>query len=338
MPRRVVPRFVLSLAGAIAMLVALEAGLRLAGFRFRLFPETIEFGFPSPAEMASDFLPDRHLLWVKPDYAERVRAAMEQRPDLVLMGCSCTDWGRYDEVFERLQRERRDGHAMSYANLAVAGWSSYQGLQQMKSDVVAIRPRLVTIFYGWNDHWMGFGVDDRTAATMGDSLLFELSDLRIVQLLMKARLATVDADGASACDHSEGVCARPLRVAPEDFRHNLEEMVRIARLHGITPVLLTAPTSHRQGKEPPYLRRRWIRVLDDLVPLHRKYVQIVRDVAATQNVALCDLAAGVEDMPLEERIRMFRIDGIHFTSAGDEKVAELLYQCFETQHLFDRAP
>jgi hypothetical protein len=42
--------------------------------------------------------------------------------------------------------------------LAVGGWASEQGLRQFRRDVLPLHPRVVmTIYYGWNDHWIAFG-------------------------------------------------------------------------------------------------------------------------------------------------------------------------------------
>ena len=119
-------------------------------------------------------------------------------------------------------------------------------------------------------------------------------------------------------------------MAPEDFRSNLREMARLVREAGAVPVLLTAPTSHERGHEPEHLRERFVPDLAQLVPLHRQYVEIVREVAEESEVVLCDLAAHFDSLSREERNRLFSVDGIHPTPEGDARIAELLEDCFES--------
>ena len=99
-------------------------------------------------------------------------------------------------------------------------------------------------------------------------------------------------------------------------------------------MLLTAPSSHEPGREPDFLAGRFLRRAEDLVPLHQEYVAIVREVAATHDVVLCDLARGFEALPTEQLSDpLLRDDGIHPTPAGDELIARLLYDCFESANL-----
>jgi lysophospholipase L1-like esterase len=134
----------------------------------------------------------------------------------------------------------------------------------------------------------------------------------------------------------QGADERPLRVAPDDFRNNLTAMVRIARENGITPILITAPSSHRSGQEPVYLQDRFIKQLDQLVPLHRQYTDIVRDVAREQNVLLLDLQTEFDALPYNTvRDDYMKSDGIHFRAAGSTAVAESLYRFIEQHHLLD---
>jgi hypothetical protein len=106
-------------------------------------------------------------------------------------------------------------------------------------------------------------------------------------------------------------------------------MAALARGAGSVPVLVTAPTSHRPGAEPAQLSPRWIEDLSRLVPLHRRYVEIVREVAASEGAVLCDLAARFDALDAAERARDFAADGIHLSLAGDQRAAAWLQDCFE---------
>ncbi|HXK23059.1 MAG TPA: GDSL-type esterase/lipase family protein [Myxococcota bacterium] len=303
---------------AIALLVG-EVGLRVAGFSFAPTLDSVEFGWPNIEVRRARYASDPDLFWVPRDYAERLGSFEGARPDLVFLGDSCTEWGRWPRLLLASLDRDRAGEPLRAAVLGTAGWSSHQGLAQLRRDVVPLRPRALTLWFGWNDHWRGMGVDDASVSEISRQRPAWLAGLRWEQLWLKTRLAWRA--------HQAGVS--PERVPPDAFRRNLEEMVRLARGADGVPALVTAPTSHRPGAEPPQLSPRWIEDLSRLVPLHRQYVEIVREVAARENAVLCDLAARFDGLSDDERDRSFAADGIHFTLAGDRRAAAWLRECFE---------
>lgn len=318
-----------AVAGTVLSLLLAEIGLRAVGFSYPLYPEKIEFGWPTPEQIESYLRAERELFWVSKDYFRDLDIARRTRPSVVFMGCSCTQWGRYDEILARMVPRAFPQRELSYANLGVAGWTTHQGLLQLKRDVLGIKPKVVTIFYGWNDHWIGFGVEDKGVTKLNSSsILFRIrTESRLAQLVTKSFIGAFKLKGQEP----------PVRVSAADFKGNLTEMVRLSRENGIIPVLLTAPSSHEKGSEPEYLTRRHLRNLDDLIPLHQQYVSIVREVAKAENVILCDLAAAFEKLPREDvRSRYFLEDGIHLRPEGSVKLAELLFRCFEQAELFDK--
>ena len=113
-------------------------------------------------------------------------------------------------------------------------------------------------------------------------------------------------------------------------------MVRLARRHGIVPVLMTAPSAHTRGDEPTYLAKGFLKDLSNLVPVHQQYVTIVRQVAKEKGVALVDLAANYAALPIEDvKQKYFWKDGIHVSPEGDKKTAEFMYRAFETNGVLD---
>ena len=324
--------FVVIFSTAFAVILG-EITLRLIGFEFALYPTKVQFGWPDPVTLRNLYHFDSELLWVPKDYSTRVANWKGKRPTVVFMGDSNTEFGRYDEFLKSIIYEQNPNSAFTFANVGVAGWSSYQGLQQLKRDVLPMRPRFVTIYYGWNDHWTSFGIEDKDIGKFNlehPTLLLEVfSNVRVVQLFNKAIF--VFKRSTTKQDEQE-----PKRVSPADFNSNLFQMVQIARDNGIIPVLLTAPSSHKKGEEPGYLAERWLNDLNELVPLHKKYVQAVRDISAKEDVPLIDLFAEFERLPQEDIIEFFQKDGIHLTSEGNRKIAEFIYDYFVRNDLHNR--
>lgn len=285
-----------------------ELSLRAAGFEFHLHP-AVEFGWPDPATLDERYEDDPDLFWVPRNYAEALVGARMSRPAVVFMGDSVTEFGTYPQATLRRLGEQHPElkHGIS---VGVGGWSSEQGLAQLQRDVLPLRPIVITIYYGWNDHWVALGPPDpvlRGVTSFADGL-------RLGQLVKKARMALLTDP------------ERPNRVSRDRYRRNLETMARLGEEAGAEVVLITAPSNHEPGREPEYLGRRHLRDLDDLVPLHQSYVQATREAARATAATLCDVAARFDADPQGAR-EYFGPDGIHLSEDGDEQLAELLADC-----------
>ena len=88
------------------------------------------------------FQPDRDLIWVPKDYPQKIDTWIDKHPFIVFMGCSCTELGTYDRCLKSLVDQNHPTNVFQYVNMGVSGWSSYQGLQQLKRDVPRIRPQI----------------------------------------------------------------------------------------------------------------------------------------------------------------------------------------------------
>jgi len=306
---------VVVLSAAAGCLTA-EAGLRLLHFRFDTYP-SVQFGWPEPTVIANEYRPDYDLFWVPRDYDQVLADARTRHPAVVFMGDSCTQFGTYPS--RTLRRLASDGFELSTGvKVGVGGWSTEQGLAQLRRDVLPLRPRVITVYFGWNDHWVALGPPDREARP--SRLYYWMNEhSRLVQLVTKVRL------GLAA-----RTVNRPNRVPIDEYRENLEAMAGLARAAGIRLILVTAPSGHEPGHEPAYLALRHLRRLDDLIPLHRAYVAATRTAAQAAGVELCDAAAAFTKLP-EPAPRYFTHDGIHFNPAGNQAMADILARCIESR-------
>ena len=343
--RRWVAKAGLALAGLLIGLVAAEVALRVAGFRYDLLPAGVQFGFPTPNVLESMFVADPEVFWVRKGWAQDLDAARRRGVDVAFMGDSCTQFADYDRRFVRIVADRGINPDLSILNAGVGGWSSRQGVRQMERDIAPLAPKVVTIYYGWNEHWIGFGAEDKELSEITESPIYRFRDLRIVQLFDKLAVASKSRARVerAAQDPANGRSSWPARVSEDDFRANLERMVDVARSHGVAPVLVTAPSTHELGKEPVQLLERHLTDLSMLVPLHQRYVEIVRDVARRRGVPLCDMELRFAETLRAERAlggdwkrRYFLADGIHFEREGMQKAAEFLFETFERSGLLAR--
>jgi lysophospholipase L1-like esterase len=318
-------RLLLAGASLALALILSEAALRIAGFSYHLRPEQVQLGWPKTlASLGDEYRSDPDLLWVHTDYGRRLDQARADRAMIAFLGDSCTDYSQYPAMLLAELAERRPGHPWTGVNLGTAGWTTFQGLRQLERDVLPLHPRVATIYYGWNDHWIGFGLPDEDVARLLRRTGSGWQEARLVQLGEKAWVAAHRSDDNR-------------RVPLPQFESNLRRMVRLARGRGIEPVLITAPSAHEKGNEPQYLKGAWIHHLDDLVPLHQEYVGAVRSVAGEEKATLCDLAAGFAALGSGRRSGLFLKDGIHLNHHGSQRAATMLADCLERAGVLDRA-
>jgi lysophospholipase L1-like esterase len=277
-PRRpsIATRIVLLIGAMVLALSLAEAGLRAAHFDYHVYP-TIQFGWPDPKVLRDVYRADPELIWTTRDFGEKLEAARHTHPAVVFMGDSCTEFGSYPaRTLGRLEAA-----APAFATgvtLGVGGWSSEQGLTLLRRDVVGLKPKVVTIYFGWNDHWVALGPTDPDL-TLAHRLRWLADHSRLAALWMKFRMG-----------RSGSMTTRPNRVPIDRYRANMRAMIREAQTGGARVVVITAPSNHERGHEPEYLSARHVRSLDEVVPLHQAYVEATRAMARENGATLCDAA------------------------------------------------
>jgi lysophospholipase L1-like esterase len=309
-------RLALMCASTVMALALAEVTLRAAHFEFRVIP-TVQFGWPEPQALLNDFRSDPDLIWVTPDYFERLAEAHTTRARVIFLGDSCVEYSTYPgRALARLKLD--DPHLGLGEKLSVPGWSSEQGRAQAVRDVATLRPRVVVVEFGWNDHWDALGPpDDETHP--GAVVRWASEHLRVYQAYRRAVVAW-------QMRRQQG--EPPRRVSLERYRENLRVIAESVLQHGAKVVFVTAPTSHEAGHEPEYLRARHLRNLTRLVSLHQSYVQATREVAAAERAALCDAASAIEQRG--DGRRFFRNDGIHFNGEGDVFMGDFVAGCIQS--------
>ena len=308
-------RLLLCALGVILAGGIVELGLRAYGFHFDPSP-IVEFGWPGPITIQRGrYRIDPDLFWVPKDYEDVLRQAQERHPAIAFLGDSCTQYGTYPQKTLEILKQRVPELATGMS-FGVGGWSSEQGRKQLEHDVIAWHPRVVTIYFGWNDHWVALGPPDPEVARFMTMARLS-SGSRLLQLYLKFRFA-----------RRGPMSERPNRVDPGRYEANLATMVRNALAAGITPVLITAPSNLRPGTIPPYMTQRTARTLEEIPALHEQYVQITRKVAQQTHATLCDAARAFETNPVASAT-YFRKDNLHLSDAGDQALAELLADCIQ---------
>jgi lysophospholipase L1-like esterase len=242
---------------------------------------------------------------------------------VVSLGDSCTAQGHppYSErLDECLKADPPGGRDWEAVNLGVFGYSSAQGLAVYRRWAGRLGANVVTLYFGWNDHWTEHSVTDRQrmASRMGPFAAKNLEALRkkrIYKVLSRAvgrmREGT---EGRSSAD------ARVPRVPPVEYTGTLKQIIALVRANGGVPLVLTAP---RRALTETLVKSGHARSPEEAEALHDRYVELTRQVAAEENAELLDLAAIIADPAYDDGY--FMEDGIHWTDGkGIPLLASLL--------------
>lgn len=235
-------------AGAmIVALVAAEAGLRLANYRYN----PVRIAAPSDDDWRfhhsfqdDDFLFDPYLIWrPKPSvdvfneqgYRGRPLPTVKS-PDsyrILTIGDSNTlGWGNNGPNWPQYLEEllARDDDRVSVVNGGVWGYSSFQGLRRFKASLV-LQPDMVLVSFGSNDALRVTITDAQYAGRV--TMNRALGRSRLGQLWLQAWDRVALRPGGTLVP----------RVPIGDYEANLREFARIGAANHVTVVLLTRPFS-----------------------------------------------------------------------------------------------
>jgi len=231
---------------------------------------------------------------------------------IISMGDSCTAEGYppYPALLEKMYRDPSGAPPIEVYNTGVHGYSVVQGLAQYQRTVRSFDPDIVTLFFGWNDHWLDKEQDRTRMARAGSPIATAIRNA-IARKRISTWLRQPEPDGQSAA-------GRILRVPPEDYAGGLQTLITSIRADGAIPVVLTAPraqTIHRR-----LVHGGSARSIEEAAALHDQYAEITRTVAREKNAMLVDLASTITDPGY------FKDDGIHFTDAGRNAIARKLHE------------
>jgi len=192
-------------------------------------------------------------------------------------------------------------------NMAVHGYTVLQGLALFRTRVAALRPDIVTVFYGWNDHWLAEVPDAprlaRVGSPLGTAVRNAIARKRMTVVLLKLRTGTRDK-------------AMVLRVPPDEYTVGLTKLAEEIRASGAQAILITAPRAKTISRRIVHAGH--TRSVEEAIVLHDAYNDITRQVARHTGTRLFDLAAVLTEPTY------FSDDGIHYTDEGILRVAQLL--------------
>ena len=310
---------------------SIELLLRLAGFRVNLSVERMEFTFPIDDYNSSAPQPflvrDEALFWrpkagvmehnshgfYGPEFNVEKKSGVFR---IVCLGDSCTHFGpdSYPDMLRVYLDEMAPGK-FEVINAGVIGYTSFQGRRLLESEVLDWSPDLVTVYFGWNDHWLARGRQDKNQNEESSAVMDAWREFRVVQLT------------AFAMEGLRSESRNLMRVELDDYRENLIRIGLQCESRDITVWYFTAPHAFDLGI-PPYLLQSG-EVADErsLIPLHQSYNQTVREVANASGAPLVDLATEMDGMNKQE---LFLDDHIHLSRGGRFYVTRRIIEMLES--------
>jgi len=351
-------KLVFALLPTILLLAAAEIGLRVTGAADRCS------AFKTTYLLVCD-----PLLYFKSNpnqiiYGRHVNAEGFRSPPLgpkppgtyrvIALGDSCTfgivgrgtgpEW-RYisDPYAQRLQElanRAPGGRRVEVINAGVPGYNTYHGVMLMRTVLRGLHPDLVTIRYGWNDHFMSpWGQGHNAYREPTNPAVRFLEGLALhTELYPFARRLGMDLSArlmaASPSAHRMPETWHPDIPIPE-YRHNLRRMIELARERGAEAWLVLAPhplvtdadlahweklPNDSEAKSTLHLSR--IQSFRQLREIHERYMRATRAVGTEQGVRVIDMQPIYEAHGAEGLFQYG--DVVHPNDRGHELEAETL--------------
>jgi lysophospholipase L1-like esterase len=322
------------------VLGAAEMGIRAWDFFFRTSYERYNFITGRPelvpnirynAAKGKEFLINSKG-FVGPEFADQPSAGVYR---IIALGDSCTfTTGIWNIAYPALLQSFLNGagpkQKFEVINAGIEGYNSSFALARIKDEIIGFRPRLVTIYIGWNDlmkvnpdHQSDTGKYSTLAAMLDQSYIVKaLNKLIFIYLrpwLFQPNVARNEVD-ANAYDH----------FVPTIYRENLNSMIKVLRENKIDVMFFTLPTVVRRGMTRDELRKHNVFFpyfagtysIDRFLSLHQAYNRVVRALGRQYGVPVVDLD---EIFNQHNKDKLFW-DTMHPNEKGNRLIAKSVYE------------
>jgi lysophospholipase L1-like esterase len=269
--------------------------------------------------------------FVGPEFTTRPEEGVYR---IIAIGDSCTFseglWRlAYPGLLQELLTARSRGR-FEVLNAGIEGYNSKFALDRVREEIVDYRPRLVTIYIGWNDlmktdpaNLAATGRYATAARLMENSYLIK-AYRKVMFAYMRPLLFRPRVGGDEGDAHAYDT------FVPLTYRENLETMIGVLRANGIQAALFTLPTVVGPDMTGDELRRQNVFFphfagtysVGKFLSLHRAYNDVIRKVGQELDVPVVDLD---ETFNAHDKSDLFW-DTMHPSRKGQHLVAETVYR------------
>lgn len=256
----------------------------------------------------------------------------------------------YPARLERIARQRIGPDRVEVFNLGVSGYGSFHGLMLLRTKVRALKPDLVTVRFGWNDHFISLGVRGEHAfGETRNRFVLAIQDLllrtKLYAFIRRMQLELLANRGSEAkpAVPAEWVPAVPL----DQYKHNLRRIAEVARAQGADVWFITAAhaflTDEYRGQYERYadsvkgrmtLNLNRLSSYERFVEIHEQYTAATRAVGEELGVTVIDMVPSYLERSAEHLFS--RSDAMHPLQAGHNLEAEVLYESLVSAGLVDQ--
>lgn len=249
----------------------------------------------------------------------------------------------YAQKLEQIVAERAGPGKVEVLNAGVPGYNSFQGVMLMRTKLRKLRPDLVTVRYGWNDHFMSRRIGGNAFREPSNAVLLAIQDLLLPTAIYSSLgrfQIELDARRQANVSSKATVAEIPREWEPtvplDDYKHNLRRIAELARGRGAEVWFLTSPhafvTDENRGQYDKFpnaasakllLSFNAIPTFDRLIEIHESYNDAARQVGAELGVPVVDMDAAYRAHASEHLFTS--TDVPHPTQQGHDLEAEMLY-------------
>ncbi len=246
----------------------------------------------------------------------------------------------YPERLEHLVDQRVGPGKVEVLNGGVPGYNSFMGVMLLRGKLRGLRPDLILVRFGWNDHLMSKGGgESQLYREIDNPLLLKAEDL----LLTTATYPFLRRIGRELAswrepEHQPTLADIPQEWKPdvplEQYRHNLRRIVALGRQGGSEVWLSTTPhaflVAANRGRYDKFRRAAQTLLALNAIPSFDRLIEIHDDYAEATRAVGRELGIPVVDMEAEyaahaEEPLYSSADVIHPTQEGHDLEAEVLY-------------
>ena len=243
----------------------------------------------------------------------------------------------YPQGLERRAAARSGARHVEVLNAGQAGYTSYHGVMLLRGKLRGLTPDLITVRYGWNDHFSLVDDDGVVLRESPSALVRWVEDLLLPTALYGvARRIPLEVAARLGSPPRHQLPQRWVPAIPLDlYAHNLERIVALGREQGSEVWLLTSPHAFvveenrgRYAEVPATVSGRLLLSFNGLpsferlIEIHESYNAKTREVGAALGVPVVDMEAHYRE---RAHARLFELsDVVHPTQEGHDLEAEVL--------------
>ena len=271
---------------------------------------------------------------------------------IVSLGDSCTigvftDIKRFGYVrapyparLEQLISERVVSPRVEVFNVGVGGYNSFHGLMLLRSKLRGLDPDLITVRFGWNDHFMSpLGRKERAFSEPENPLALALQSVLLRTHLYPffRRIALESRAGAHSARRPPLPTEWIPDVSMEQYEGILRRITEVASGQGAEVWFLTAPdafvTDEYRGRYEEYARNSTARKIlifnalssfERFTEIHAAYNQATRRMGQQLGIHVVDMTA-IYEQNADQHL-FSPVDAMHPLQAGHDLEAEALFE------------